>query len=500
LFAKLNALFFSLGGGGSLSRLIHSVTKKLNTKESLQYIQKFIDRHPDTTGLSTTAFEEAIETITSNVRWMEDNKESVTAWLKAYLTPAPEPELNYRLPQTLKPYRYEITIKPYFKANTQPETYDGHVWIEFKCESNTNKFVIHYNMLDLDRESLRITSLNETSFTAMYSNLTFSYSPITQLFTAELPAGTEFKANNHYGFGVDFKGYTNEDNIGFYASKYQDTDGEKWIVSSQLETVDARKAFPCFDEPAMKAKFNIKLIHDTSLAAFSNMPIKNQSQLDANWTATEFDESPVMSTYLVAVLLADYGCITDGVLSKSGATIASQVCTRKNAVNELDLARNSSIAALQTLETLFNVPYPLPKLDHASSPTFNYGAMENWGLAIYLERLFLDNENTTQMTKQKIVTIVTHEIAHMWFGNLVTPSWWNDLWLNEGFARYMEYVGSDKLQPAWQLLDQHVSLLLDVLDADAGTGVRAISQDAETPAEIGAMVEPTITYGKGKRP
>ena len=133
LFAKLNALFFSLGGGGSLSRLIHSVTKKLNTKESLQYIQKFIDRHPDTTGLSTTAFEEAIETITSNVRWMEDNKESVTAWLKAYLTPAPEPELNYRLPQTLKPYRYEITIKPYFKANTQPETYDGHVWIEFKC-------------------------------------------------------------------------------------------------------------------------------------------------------------------------------------------------------------------------------------------------------------------------------------------------------------------------------------------------------------------------------
>lgn len=506
----------------SLSRLVTSVTRKLNTKKGLEDIKEFIEKHPEgtTTGIATAAFKEAIETVTSNVRWMKDNKESVVSWLRTYLNPPPQPALNYRLPQDLAPSTYRLSIKPYFTSTTKPEKYDGQVEIDFECLKNTKQFVIHYNKLDLNYSTLEITSETDADFKTTPANPKHTYSPITHFFALEFPGGQQFKAGSKYTFKVDFVGYTKEDNLGFYASKYQDN-GEKWIVSSQLETVEARKSFPCFDEPAMKAKFNLKLIHDSSLTAFSNMPIKQKQVTPgeettetisvstvgdtteyttvavSTWVETEFEETPIMSTYLLAILLADYSCIEDTVKSKSGRDILSKVCTRKNALDELALARNASIGALEALESLYDVPYPLPKLDHVSSPTFNFGAMENWGLAIYLERLFLKNENSTQSTEQRIVTIITHEIAHMWFGNLVTPKWWNDLWLNEGFARYMQFVGANELRPEWELLEQHANMLLDVLNADAGNSVRALSQDANTPEEINAMVDPTITYGKG---
>ena len=152
---------------------------------------------------------------------------------------------------------------------------------------------------------------------------------------------------------------------------------------------------------------------------------------------------------------------------------------------------------LKKLEEYYNVPYPFPKLDHAETPTFKYGAMENWGLAIYLEKYFLHNAKTSQIIEQRIVSIITHEIAHMWFGNLVTPKWWDDLWLNEGFARYMEHIGTSLVRPKWDMYDQLVNLILGVIHADAAPKVRAISIDANTPEEIDAMVDPTITYGKG---
>ncbi|CAF0852077.1 unnamed protein product [Brachionus calyciflorus] len=408
--------------------------------------------------------------------------------------------LNYRLPTNLKPTYYDLTIQPFFKANTEPFDYNGTVSIDFVCEQNTNQLVLHMKDLDVYNSTLTLSAINDTIFTTK-KNFKWTYNNNTHFFVIDLERES-FRANFSYRFSVKFKGYITNDQLGFYKSSYVNNNGQKkWLVTSQLEYIEARKSFICFDEPGFKALFKIRIIHDKSLDVMSNMPIVKQENLieindDYDWVLTEFKETVPMSTYLVAILISDFKC-RDGLSQSSFSNVKVKVCSRPNALDQLDLALNSSMEFLSFFENYYQVSYPLEKLDHVGVPDFKFGAMENWGLAIYKEANFLFNDKSTQTTESNVVRVIAHEISHMWFGNLVTPKWWNDLWLNEGFARFAEYFGSNAIKKDWRMLDTFTDVLMNVIQSDSSDTTRPVSLDVNSPEEIEDNFNPTITYGKG---
>lgn len=207
----------------TLPRLVENVASKLNTRYHLEKINRFIRDHPSAvTGVTTSAFNEALETVNINVRWTETNFKPVSAWLEADSKPKPEEPRNYRLQKNLKPRYYTITIQPYFRPKMRPEYYDGKVEIQFECVNDTSKLEIHYNKLELVNSSLMLSSSTDSLFKDM-TNFEYSHDPITQIMRVE---NVQFKAGNTYTFKVDYKGFTVDDNLGFYRSKYEDF-GEK---------------------------------------------------------------------------------------------------------------------------------------------------------------------------------------------------------------------------------------------------------------------------------
>ena len=239
---------------------------KFNSKFELKNLKKFQDDKE--LGIAKSAYNELLETVEINTNWMNKNLENIKKWLKE----KKEKELigkknEYRLPTNLVPFHYDIFVKPYFKLNVKPETFKGEVKIEFTCVNGTNKFVIHKDSIGLINYVLNSTT--DKSF--YFRNFVFSYDEDTQLMTAVLDA--PFKENNNYTFFAEYTGKYFTDNLGFYRNDYKSNNNEThWLVSSQFEPVKARRAFPCFDEPAYKATFKIKVQHDDSLKAISNMP------------------------------------------------------------------------------------------------------------------------------------------------------------------------------------------------------------------------------------
>ena len=407
---------------------------------------------------------------------------------------------NYRISRDLLPSFYEITIQPYFKPESMPEYFKGKVAIDFTCEKETNKLVLHKKDLDLDNSTLLLTSASDADFSER-KNFPFSYDSDTHFLTFEFDKS--FKVGSHYRFSVEYKGYTTDDELGFYRSYYTDSnDKKRWLVTSQMEYIEARKSFVSFDEPAFKAKFRLSIIHDQSLNVWANTEIKTtvpyKNEDGYVWVKTDFVDTIQMSTYLVAILKSDFKCKEGQAKPSNTHSIDVSVCAKPAGYADLELAYEASIKTIEFFENFYGIEYPLKKIDHAGVPQFKYGAMENWGLAIYKESNFLYNKKTSSiLTELNVVRIVAHEVSHMWFGNWVTPKWWNDLWLNEGFARFMEHAGADFVRPTWRAFDRLFQLITDVIQSDSSDETREISTDVNTPEEIDANINPTITYGKG---
>lgn len=263
------------------------------------------------------------------------------------------------------------------------------------------------------------------------------------------------------------------------------------------------RVFPCFDEPDMKAEFQIRVLHDSSLNVLSNMMVKSSTKLESNdktnynWMQTDFYKTVKMSSYLVAFVISDFECISNNIDLKFTKNLTVRVCSRPNAISQLGLAMNASISTMQFFESYYNIGYPLKKLDHVALPDFSAGAMENWGLILYREsRLLYDPIKNSQSSLQYIVEVIAHEIAHQWFGNLVTPSWWTDIWLNEGFARYMQFLGTESFRPEWQMQDQIIEVVLNSMELDSVQSSHPISVEVNSTDDIVSMFD-GITYGKG---
>eukprot|EP01034_Spumella_vulgaris_P034598 gene34598-42677_t len=218
---------------------------------------------------------------------------------------------------------------------------------------------------------------------------------------------------------------------GFYKSAYSDVNGDKKIMAStQFEALDARRAFPCWDEPAVKATFAVTLIIPSHLTALSNMPELSTTHLPGNKKKVLFDTSPKMSTYLLAWAVGEF----DFVAGVTEHGVAVRVFCPPGRAEQGKFALHAGIRSLDFFDNYFQVPYPLPKLDMLCVTEFAAGAMENWGLVTYREvALMIDDKKASSQTKQRVATVVAHELAHQWFGNLVTMAWWDGLWLNEGF-------------------------------------------------------------------
>ena len=377
-----------------------------------------------------------------------------------------------RLPGGANPDHYALTVNMNFPNNT----YDGDETIDLTLTKPSNTITL--NALEIDFHEVTITAAGQTQTAKVSSDAQNEMATFTV--DKQLPAGA---ATVH----IKFTGHLNEKLRGFYLSTYE---GRKYEVS-QMESTDARVAFPCFDEPAYKAKFDITAIVDKGDTAISNGEIVSDTPGPGDKHTIKFSPSPKMSSYLVALTVGDWKCASDQVDG-----IKLNVCTVPGKENLTRFPLDATMAILLYYNNYYAMKYPLPKLDQIAVPDFQAGAMENWGTIIYRETELLIDEKTNSIgAKQNVADTIAHEVAHQWFGDLVTMKWWDDIWLNEGFATWMTPHPVAQWKPEWMENQDVVDNTMRSLGVDSVQNTRPIHQEAETRGEIENLFD-GIAYGK----
>ena len=386
------------------------------------------------------------------------------------------------LPVNIRPIRHDLSLAP----DLAGFTFEGEQTIDLEVLTPTSSIVMHCAEIEVSSATLVVdggsTLVPESiDYDADLETVTFS-------FGEELQAGRGSLA-------MVFTGELNDRLRGFYRSRYTDDAGnERYLATTQFEATDARRAFPCWDEPSWKAAFQITLVVSAELMAVSNMHVESETALEDGRRAVSFAETPVMSTYILAFVVGDLRSIEeqapDGTLMRIWSTPGKEEHGR--------FALETSVRLLAYFNQYFGIPYPLQKMDHLAVPDFAAGAMENWGAITYRESaLLVDPENSSSGTRQIVASIIAHEMAHMWFGDLVTMAWWNDLWLNESFASWMGDKAVNELFPEWQMWTQFLSADTNrALSLDGLKNSHPIEQEVANPAQIQQMFD-DISYSKG---
>ena len=308
---------------------------------------------------------------------------------------------------------------------------------------------------------------------------------------------------------VDFKATMNNFMCGFYRSKYKSVapasentpkEGDHHLMfSTQFESCDARRALPCFDEPNLKATFDFEIEIPTGLTAISNMPVKSTRPGTAGRTFVEFEKTPIMSTYLLAFAFGDFDYLEASTERQyNGKNIPVRVYTTRGLQDQGQWGLEHTHKIVDYYSEIFGIDYPLPKVDVLAVHEFTQGAMENWGLITYRTTAILfDEKNSDDRYRNRIAYVVAHELAHQWFGNLVTMDWWSELWLNEGFATWVGWVATDHLHPEWDVWSQ---FLVESLQPAFRLDSMRASHPIEVPVRDAMEVEQifdAISYLKG---
>ncbi|PIG90351.1 aminopeptidase [Aspergillus arachidicola] len=327
------------------------------------------------------------------------------------------------LPTNVKPVHYDLTLEPNFESFR----YEGTVVIDLQVTEDTTSISLNSNEIDIH------SAIVSAQGSVVTSSPEISVNKDTQVATVKfaetIPAGSSAQLK------LTFTGILNDNMAGFYRSSYKTANGEtKYLASTQMEPTDARRAFPCFDEPALKAKFTVTLIADKSMTCLSNMDVASETDVEGGKKVVKFNTSPLMSTYLVAFIVGHLNYIETKDFRVPIRVYATPDQDIEHGRFSLDLAAKT----LAFYEKAFDSSFPLPKMDMVAVPDFSAGAMENWGLITYrIVDVLLDEKNSGASRKERIAEVVQHELAHQWFGNLVTMDFWDGLWLNEGFATWM---------------------------------------------------------------
>ena len=303
--------------------------------------------------------------------------------------------------------------------------------------------------------------------------------------------------NGNHTIHIIFSGNITDAMHGLYPCYFTHDGIKKQLFATQFESHHAREVFPCVDEPAAKAEYDLTLITRPGITVLGNMPVKFQEENGDSHTTT-FERTPRMSSYLLAFVIGELH--KKSARTKSGVEVNVWATPAQNE-NTLDFALDIATRSIDFYDEYFGVKYPLPKSDHVALPDFSSGAMENWGLITYRESCLLaDPDLTPESSRRFIATVIAHELSHQWFGNLVTMNWWNDLWLNESFANMMEYVAIDALQPNWHMWEDFATNeVTAALRRDSLDGVQSVQADVNHPDEISTLFDPAIVYAKGGR-
>ncbi len=378
-----------------------------------------------------------------------------------------------RLPGVAIPQHYTLQLTP----NLQTATFSGEETIDLTLAQATDVIVLNAWQLKFDAVTADVDGKSLTAAVSLDPDL----QQATFHFARKLPPGP-------VTLKIAYSGTLNGDLRGFYLSK---TATRNYAVT-QFEPTDARRAFPSFDEPALKATFDVSLVVAQGDTAIGNTNIVSDTPGPGPGEHTiRFARTPKMSTYLVAFLVGDFKCLagqSDGVPIRA--------CATPDKVQFAQFALSGAEFFLHYYDTYFGIKYPMPKLDMIAIPDFEAGAMENFGAITYRETAMLVDEKTASVDAKKIVAIdVAHEMAHQWFGDMVTMKWWDNIWLNEGFATWMSNKPLAAWKPEWDIPQDQASELNKTLDLDGGRVTRTIRARAETPAEINEMFD-GITYGK----
>ncbi len=393
-----------------------------------------------------------------------------------------------RFYKELKPSNYELHITP----DTANFTFSGKVLIRLlKTGRPSQRLTFH--QVDLKIDSARITKLDKKGTHQLIVRRINTQNSLNEvrIHTEELVYSGEYEVELH------FKGKITRGMTGLYPCFFNYHDEEHTLLATQFESHHAREVFPCIDEPEAKATFHLTLDTPTGLQLLSNTPIEKQKKTGSTLITT-FLPTPKMSPYLLAFVIGELHSKTTKTKRGTNVSVWSTIAQPKSALDfGLDVAKRS----IEFFEDYFGVNYPLEKADHVALPDFSSGAMENWGLITYRERVLLAYPGqSSQATKEAIATVVAHETSHQWFGNLVTMRWWDDLWLNESFANMMEYEAVDAMFPEWQIWDSFVSNEgMAALRRDATPGVQAVKTNVLHPDEISTLFDPSIVYAKGGR-
>ncbi|XP_029009681.1 aminopeptidase N-like [Betta splendens] len=423
-------------------------------------------------------------------------------------TLAPPPVM--RLPRSLVPEKYTITIKPEFysriieKVNvTSPNqtlVFSGESTVEIRCVQKTRSIYLHSKNLLVSDEVVMNKNTEERIKVSSVKN----HDDETDFL--EIQLDSDLEEGSIYTLQLAFRGEISENLEALYLSSYvegvpadeDDTNADRFLVATNLQPTDARKVFPCFDEPDMKAVFNVTIVHRRGTVALGNTQEAVSNIIDDDWKYTRFLPTQRMSTYLFAFAVSEFK-----PTSSKHDRVNIKIYSRPEAANAgyAQYAANITGDILSFFEDHLEIKYPLSKLDQIALPDLNPAAMENWGLVTYQEGgLLYEDSVSSLLHKEAIATIIAHELAHQWFGNLVTMKWWNDLWLNEGFATYMSYFAVDKVEPSFNIKDMYIVNDLHIaFQEDALASSHPLSppqEDVQTTVQITEMFD-SITYSKG---
>jgi aminopeptidase N len=403
----------------------------------------------------------------------------------------------------------------------QPETYD----VTFRIDEDAMRFsgsvTIHgkkvgrpSERITLHQNGLKVTSATITKHDKKGNQVLAVERINNQNSLNEVRLHTEAKVfPGEYTITAEFEAEITKGMTGIYPCFFKDGETEKTLFATQFESHHAREAFPCIDEPEAKAVFNMTLVTRTGVEVLGNTPIKEQRRVssselrvaDSKETETRdsrletrFEATPRMSSYLLAFVVGELH--SKSAKTKNGVDVNIWATTAQPAAS-LEFAVDVAKRCIEFFEDYFGLPYPLAKADHVALPDFSSGAMENWGLITYRERVLLAYPGeTSQSTLEQIALVIAHETSHQWFGNLVTMQWWDDLWLNESFANMMENDPRDQMFPEWHVWDSFIaSDGLSALRRDSVAGVQAVRTDVHHPDEISSLFDPSIVYAKGSR-
>ncbi len=386
---------------------------------------------------------------------------------------------SVRLPNHVKPEHYWLSLVPDFNKFT----FSGEEIITLELTKPESTIQLHAKELKISEAfitdgdsqwSARVT-LDQENEQASFE------------FESQLKKGT-------YNLNLKFSGALTDNMRGFYRSQFQVKGKMGYMAVTQFEPTDARRAFPCFDEPAQKATFTVELTVPPGMEAISNTVVTNKTRTKNGWQKIQFAPTPKMSTYLLAFIIGKFEFIED--LTEDGVTVRVYVTPGKKSQAKFALEAGKQI--LTFYNRYFKIKYPLPTMDMIAVPDFAAGAMENWGAVTYRETAILvDPKNSSTLSKQWVALVIAHELAHQWFGNLVTMEWWTHLWLNEGFASYISYLAVDDAFPEWNMWSQFMNAELGpALELDSLKNTHPIQVEVHHPNEINEIFD-EVSYAKG---